>query len=162
MKSKAKRHQKKSRAIAARPVSAEGTSRPGFFGGAWVLGWPLGWPAWVTWLNQPQGNPPTPGGVAQHRLPRWFLLFLGMFGAGMIVISLVGDQGLIAYYKLRGKAEALKEDVASMELRKNRLVREIEALQGDPATIEHLARKHHGLVKPGDVILQLPGKAIVP
>ncbi len=90
------------------------------------------------------------------------MLFLGMFGVGMILISLIGDQGLIAYYRLRGEAEALKEDVAGMEGRKNRLLREIEALQNDPATIEHLARKYHGLVKPGDVVLQLPGKPFNP
>ena len=90
------------------------------------------------------------------------MLFLGMFGVGIILISLIGDQGLIAYYELRGQAETLKENVAAMKTRKNRLLREIEALQGDPATIEHLARKYHGLVKPGDVVLQLPEKPLLP
>ncbi len=158
MKSKAKRHQRKSRATPARAVSSGGSSRPGIF----TAGGAPGWLGWVSWLSQPLGAPPAPGDGVQHRLPRWFMLFLGMFGVGMILISLIGDQGLIAYYKLRGEAETLKEDVAGMESRKNRLLREIEALQGDPATIEHLARKYHGLVKPGDVVLQLPGQPIIP
>ena len=164
MKAKAKRHQKKSRATPAGTVSARGNPPSGIFSARGALGW-LGWARgheWVKWLTQPLGTHTAPGGAVQHRLPRWFMLFLGMFGVGMILISLIGDQGLIAYYQLRGEAETLKKDVAGMEIRKIRLFREIEALQADPATIEHLARKNHGLVKPGDVILQLPGKSFLP
>lgn len=161
MKSKAKRHQKKARSATARAVSAGGNPSPGIFAARGPLGW-LGGLKWLGWLTQPLVSLTAPGGGVQHRLPRWFMLFLGMFGVGMILISLIGDQGLIAYYDLRGEAETLKGDVLRMEALKSRLLREIEALQGDPATIEHLARKNHGLVKPGDVILQLPGKRFDP
>lgn len=117
---------------------------------------------WAKWLNDPMGGLRPAGGADEHRLPRWFLLFLGMFGLGMILISLIGDQGVIAYYELRGEYETLKKDVAGMGVKKTELNREIKALREDADTIEHLARKYHGLVKPGDVVLQLPSNASKP
>jgi cell division protein FtsB len=89
-------------------------------------------------------------------LPRFFLLFLLLFGVGMILISLVGDQGLIAYTGLRGEAARLRSEVTRLEERRVLLTRQIEALRSDPDYIAVLARQRLGLVKPGEVVLQLP------
>ena len=94
--------------------------------------------------------------VAAGHLPRFFLLFLLLFGVGMILISLVGDQGLIAYYSLRREAQSLRADVTALEARRVELTRQIEALRGDPEYVAALARKRLGLVKPGETVLQLP------
>ena len=101
-------------------------------------------------------------GVAAGQLPRFFLLFLLLFGVGMILISLVGDQGLIAYQGLRGEAQALRADVTRLEARRRELAQQIEALHNDPDYIAQLARRQLGLVKPGEVVLPLPLKEPVP
>ncbi len=74
----------------------------------------------------------------------------------MILISLIGDQGLIAYYRLRTEAAQLREDVERLEKRRTFLGHEIRALLGDPRYIEHLARRDLGLVKKGEIVVQLP------
>jgi cell division protein FtsB len=107
------------------------------------------WQRWQAWIADPQA-------VAAGQLPRFFLLFLLLFGVAMILISLVGDQGLIAYYGLRRDAAGLRRDVTALEARRGELTREIEALRSDPDYIAYLARKRLGLVKPGETVLQLP------
>lgn len=98
---------------------------------------------------------------AEGRLPRLFLWFLLLFGVGMIVISLVGDQGLIAYYRLQQEARSLRQEVAHLEARRGEVRREIRALRHDEGAIETLARRELGLVKPGETVVQLlpPGEA---
>ena len=112
---------------------------------------------WVIWLSEPDSNAP-----GDNRLPRWFLPFLLLFGAGMILISLIGDQGLIAYSSLRSEAARLRSAVSALADDNVRLAREIEALQTDDAYIEHLARRKLGLVRRGDVVLQLPRRPARP
>ena len=89
-------------------------------------------------------------------LPRALLSFLLLFAFGMMLISLVGDQGLAAYWMLRAERESLQQDVKALEARERELLLEIEALRGDPAYIEQVARRELGFVKPGEVIVQLP------
>ncbi len=90
--------------------------------------------------------------------PRYLLLFLGFFAGGMILISLLGDQGLIAYYRLRSEARYLKVGVERLQQRREEMERRIVALREDPGYIELLARRRLGLVKPGDVIIQPAGR----
>ena len=107
------------------------------------------WQRWQAWLADGES-------LAAGQLPRFFLLFLLLFGVGMILISLVGDQGLIAYTSLSREARALHEDVGRLESRRVLLTQQIEALRSDPDYIAVLARKRLGLVKPGETVLQLP------
>jgi cell division protein FtsB len=93
------------------------------------------------------------------RLPRGFLVFLLVFGAGMILISLVGDQGLIAYLRLQEEARSLRVEIQALEGRRQDLDQEVRALRDDPAYIELLARKRLGLVKPGETVIELPPAA---
>ena len=44
-------------------------------------------------------------------LPRFFIAFLLLFGAGMLVISLYGEQGLIAYSELEKETARLEREV---------------------------------------------------
>ena len=89
-------------------------------------------------------------------LPRIFPLFLLLFGAGMILISLVGDQGLIAYWGMKAEAESLKVEIVELKGRLESLTTEIADLHTDPVYTEYLARKNLGLVRPNEVIIQLP------
>jgi len=88
--------------------------------------------------------------------PRAFLLFLMLFGVAMVAVSLFGDQGLFAYRSLAGQARQLREDVTALDAREQELTGQIRALRSDPASIERLARRKLGLVKPGETVIQLP------
>jgi cell division protein FtsB len=89
-------------------------------------------------------------------LPRALLSFLVLFALGMLLISLVGNQGLIAYSMLRAERQTLQQDVEALHARELALAREIEALRGSPAYIEQVARRKLGFVKPGEIVVQLP------
>jgi cell division protein FtsB len=91
--------------------------------------------------------------------PRPLLLFLLIFGLGIILISLLGDQGLIAYHGLRREEAALRAEIAALQEEERKLAAEIEALRSDSQYIEMLARRRLGLVKPGETVLQLPRAA---
>ena len=100
--------------------------------------------------------PKWPNVSAGLALPRGSWIFLAVFAAGMALISLIGDQGLIAYRELRSEAERLRVDVVQMEARKIDLVRVIKSLHEDPDYIEQVARQKLGLVRPGELVLQIP------
>ncbi|MBI3993713.1 MAG: septum formation initiator family protein [Candidatus Lambdaproteobacteria bacterium] len=91
-------------------------------------------------------------------LPRAFMAFLVIFGVGMILVSLVGDQGWIAYLRLQGERGQLRQRIEETRAREAQLRREIHALQDDPAYLEQVARKLLGLVKPGDVVIEMRPK----
>jgi len=89
-------------------------------------------------------------------IPRGWAAFVVLFFAGMIVVSLVGEQGLVSYWLLSKESRTLAEHVAGLEERETELLREIDALRTDPGYIEQLARRQLGFVKPGEVVVQLP------
>jgi cell division protein FtsB len=89
-------------------------------------------------------------------VPRAFVVFLVCFGLGMIVISLVGDQGLIAYLRLQREASELRERVDALTAREQRLRLEIKALHDDADYIEQVARRQLRLVRPNEIVIELP------
>jgi cell division protein FtsB len=101
------------------------------------------------WLREDDGS-------WHEGAPRPFLLFLLVFGVGIVIVSLLGDQGLLAYYGLRREESALKVDIAKLQREESDLGARIQALRSDPQYIEMLARQRLGLVKPGETVLQLP------
>ncbi len=105
----------------------------------------------AAWLPFPRGGVPT-GETA----PRSLALFLALFLGGLVLISLLGDQGLIAYRRLQGQAAHLRGEVALLQARRVALGARIRALREDPAYIELVARRRLGLVRPGETIVQLP------
>ena len=92
------------------------------------------------------------------RLPRYFVAFVLLFVVGMLMISLFGDQGLIAYYRLKAETRQLRLDVAALEEMRGELGRKIRALREEDDYIEMLARQRLELVRPGEIVVQLPLK----
>ena len=107
------------------------------------------WQRLQAWLTDPEA-------LAAGQLPRFFLLFLMLFGVGMILISLVGDQGLIAYYGLRRDAEGRRRDGPRLGRGRREVSGRRGALRGDPECSACRARERLGRVKPGGAALQLP------
>lgn len=121
--------------------------RPGFTG-RWGRGAAAQLGRLRTWLAQDSGM--------GEGLPRAFVVFLVCFGLGMIVISLVGDQGLIAYLRLQREASELRERIDTLTARERHLRLEIKALQSDADYIEQVARRELRLVRPGETVIELP------
>jgi cell division protein FtsB len=88
--------------------------------------------------------------------PGWIvvgiLLLLG-------VTALVGDNGVLALWRLRGEVRTLHRDVRALEAENERLSRAILDLQENPAVIERIAREELGLVRPGERVLRFPKSA---
>ncbi len=92
---------------------------------------------------------------AGQGLSRGFALFLVLFGVGMLLISLVGDQGWIAYLQLRAEKGRLEQRIQEATGREAQLRREVKALGNDADYIEQVAREKLGLVKPGEEVIEL-------
>ncbi|HUJ76772.1 MAG TPA: septum formation initiator family protein [bacterium] len=87
--------------------------------------------------------------------PRPLLLFLAVFSGLMLLVTVFGNQGLLAYRTLSTQAQALRQEVSDLQERQRTLTERVRDLRSNPATIERLARQRLGLVKPGDTVLQL-------
>ena len=79
-----------------------------------------------------------------------------VFLTAMILMTLLGEQGLIAYLRLQREAERLRKEVHALEARQRELTWQVRALREEPGYIELLARQKLGLAKPGETIIQLP------
>lgn len=78
-----------------------------------------------------------------------------MVAAVLALASVVMPGGFRRYLSLRQEAEILESRNAGMRDESERLMREIEALRGDPRALERAAREELGFVKPGEIILNL-------
>ena len=86
--------------------------------------------------------------------------FRSLFGALMFsAMALLLVAGLKSYRDLalaRQREAVLEARIEETGERLGELEERIELLRDDPATLERLAREHHGLVKPDDVVIVLP------
>jgi cell division protein FtsB len=87
---------------------------------------------------------------------------VGVFGlmtVAMILLAIFDDRGALAVRERRLKRDELKAQVTTIQKQNEEYRKEIEALRSDPATIEKRAREKLKLVKPDEIILQLPEEA---
>jgi cell division protein FtsB len=68
----------------------------------------------------------------------------------LVVDAVVGEKGLVAMVKARQQYEALEESLARARAENARLREEARRLREDPITIEEIARRELGLMKPGE------------
>jgi cell division protein FtsB len=68
----------------------------------------------------------------------------------LLVVGLAGDRGLLAMIQARREYSELAAAVARIRQENARLREEVRRLRDDPATIEDLARRELGLIKPGE------------
>ncbi|MCH7479633.1 MAG: septum formation initiator family protein [SAR324 cluster bacterium] len=80
----------------------------------------------------------------------------GVFLTAMILMTLLGEQGLIAYLRMQREAEHLRTEVRELQARQRELTWQVRALREEPGYVELLARQKLGLAKPGETIIQLP------
>ena len=74
----------------------------------------------------------------------------------MLMISVIGNYGIMATNRLEAHEQKLVQKLESMELEKVLMAEEVDALKTNPAYIELIARKQLGLVRSGELIFFLP------
>lgn len=92
-------------------------------------------------------NPKYP--LRNRRIIHWLLLFV----ASLIVVDgLVGDRGLLGMLRARREHDELSGTIARQRAENARLRDEARRLREDPGTIEDVARRELGLIKPGETV----------
>jgi cell division protein FtsB len=84
-----------------------------------------------------------------RRVVRLLLLFVAVV---LVVDALVGDRGLIAMRDARRQHDELTAAIARQRAENARLREEARRLKEDPATIEEIARRDLGLIRPGEKV----------
>jgi cell division protein FtsB len=96
---------------------------------------------------------------AKRRIPtlkrptrnRRIVQLLVLFVASIIIVDgLVGDRGLLAMLRARHEYDELAASIARQRTENARLRDQARRLREDPATIEEIARRELGLIKPGE------------
>ena len=98
--------------------------------------------------NRKKSAPPTPGSPGR-RVGRWLLLG---FIAIIVLDALVGDRGLMATLRARREYHELADTIARQRAENARLADQARRLREDPRTIEEVARRELGLIKPGEKV----------
>jgi cell division protein FtsB len=82
-----------------------------------------------------------------RRVVQYLILFVGCV---LLLDGLVGEKGLVEMLKKRQEYRALEQSLAGIRSDNERLREEARRLREDAATIEDLARRDLGLIKPGE------------
>ncbi len=86
---------------------------------------------------------------------------IGTVLAGALAVWLffhvvLGANGALAYGNKRSEYKTLAKDVDNLQEQNELLKKHIEALKGDPATIEREAREQLHYAKPGEIVFVAP------
>jgi cell division protein FtsB len=92
-----------------------------------------------------------------RRVVHWLLLLVACV---IIADSLVGDRGLLAMLRARHDYDALAATIAHERAENADLRDQARRLRDDPATIEEIARRELGLIRPGEKVFIV--KDVVP
>lgn len=101
-------------------------------------------------------TPPTETTPRGRRLVRFGLVIVT---AVVLVDALAGDKGVLELMRARKEERALDAALQALRLENQRLLEQARRYREDPATIEELARRDLGMIKPGEklfIIRDLP------
>ena len=68
----------------------------------------------------------------------------------LLIVALVGEKGLLELVRVRQQHQALETALAQARAHNMRLRNEVKRLNNDPSSIEEIARRELGLIKPGE------------
>ena len=88
-------------------------------------------------------------GPPGRRIVRVLLL---IFIAVIVLDSLVGDRGLLTALRARREYDELAATISRQRAENARLADQARRLREDPRTIEEVARRELGLIKPGEKV----------
>ena len=82
------------------------------------------------------------------------LTYLLVFATVVLVVdALVGERGLVATSRARRVSAELAAKVQALRSENSRLRESARRLREDPTTIELVARKELGLIRPGEILV---------
>lgn len=88
--------------------------------------------------------------------PAWKKRFLVLALAaccGLFLWSaVVGEMGLVKYYRMRSQEQALRAEIGHLKQDNLRLLQEVRSLKHDAAYLERIARDKIGLARSGEVV----------
>ena len=96
------------------------------------------------------------GPVVPARRVRLLTCVLLFFALALIIDGVAGERGLIANNRDRRQIEQAERDLAAKRRENAELTDYRDRLKRkDPATIEEIARREHGLIRPGEKLFIL-------
>ncbi|NIR14199.1 MAG: septum formation initiator family protein [Desulfobacterales bacterium] len=102
-----------------------------------------------------QANPgAAPTGYEQLKR-RLRLLFLVFTIIGLCVYAILGENGLLDVYKIKGEKEGIVRENATLEAENKRLAREVELLKTDKRYIAKVARKELGMIGEDEILYKI-------
>lgn len=96
----------------------------------------------------------TPGKVIKLLRNKKVAVLL-VFAAVFTVLITLSNKGIIQRIKLEREKKELTDRVHALEIDNERLRIEEKNLTSDLATIEHVAREKHGMIKPGEIVYRV-------
>jgi cell division protein FtsB len=75
-----------------------------------------------------------------------------LFAVYLLASFILGEMGLVKYYRMKAQYQALNEDIAQLKQDNAKLIRDVRSLKSDPACIERIARDDLGLARPGEIV----------
>ncbi len=102
-------------------------------------------------MDRPAGGPVVP--VRRLRLLTLVLLFCAL---ALVIDAVAGERGSIANSREQRQVEQAEQDLAAKQRENAELSDYRDRLKRqDPATIEEIARREHGLIRPGEKVFIL-------
>jgi cell division protein FtsB len=98
--------------------------------------------------NRKKSAPPKHSSPSRRIGRILLLLFVGV----IVLDALVGDRGLLATLRARREYHELAATIARERAENSRLADQARRLRDDPRTIEEVARRELGLIKPGEKV----------
>lgn len=102
---------------------------------------------------------PRPGLVRQILATPWLTLVLigsSLFLLAMMALTVWGDRGLLAMWRMQRELERLVREIEIVEQTNATLAHEVQRLRSDLGYIEKIAREELGLVRPGEIVFKFP------
>ncbi len=92
----------------------------------------------------------------QGVIVRIALAVFGLLTVAMLLLAVFNDKGALEVHAQAKKLATLESDITRLAADNKQLTSDIQALRGDPATIEKFAREELKLVKPGEIVIVTP------
>jgi cell division protein FtsB len=100
-----------------------------------------------------EGLVETPALTRKRRQARWAGRVVLFFSCVLLFDGLFGDRGLTSTLKARQDLHTAAESLERLKHENVALRDEARRLQEDPATVEALARRELGLIRPGEILV---------
>ncbi|MFA5073148.1 MAG: septum formation initiator family protein [Nitrospirota bacterium] len=73
-------------------------------------------------------------------------------GLYLVVSFILGEMGLVKYYRMKMQHASLVEDIDRLKRDNFKLRKDVQSLKHDGAMVERIARDKLGLARPGEIV----------